>query len=385
MKIAYDCRLLQRPHINDGASRYAFELLKSIMTVEPSLELYFLGYRDLDNTQLSKLLQIAGKLIPTFRRNRSTEVNYLLTQIYFPRILRKYGIDLFHALFQTDALLFTKTPEVITVHDLGPYFSYTKEERKKIETAMGNRIRFSWSTAWRFSYLCKAQSIIADSEFTKNRLLARKLVEKEKIKVIYCGSKQPISPDKELLSGFLSSEMLNQSYVLMVGRIQPFKNILGAIEAFQIFLKKYSFEANLLIVGMANSQSEKDYLQRCKDLATNLGIGKKVMFLGYVSDNLLTCLYSRASVFLQSSFLEGFGLPPLESAMFGVPVVISDAGSLSEILPQAVLSSPYSPAMIAQGLYNALRSDRPKLMKWNTWEQTARNVIDVYHSVAEWK
>lgn len=310
MKIAYDCRLLQRPHINDGASRYAFELLKSIMTVEPSLELYFLGYRDLDNNQLSKLLQIGGKLIPTFRKNRSTEVNYLLTQIYFPRMLRKYGIDLFHALFQTDALLFTKTPEVITVHDLGPYLSYTKEERRKIETAIGKRIRFSLSTAWRFSYLCKARLIIADSEFTRNRLLKRKFAEKEKIKVIYCGLRQPVSPDKKLLLEFLPSGIINQPYVLMVGRIQPFKNIIGAIKAFQIFLEKYLFEGNLIIAGTTDSQSEKDYLQRCKDLATNLGIGTKVIFLGYVSDNFLTCLYSRASVFLQPSFLEGFGFPP---------------------------------------------------------------------------
>jgi glycosyltransferase involved in cell wall biosynthesis len=378
MKIAYDCRLLQKAQLTDGASRYAYELLSSLMEVDSSLQLFFLGYSDEFKLNIMEsLLKKGGHFVPAFKRNKSTMLNFVLTQLSYPKILRKYQIDLFHGLFQTDTLLFTNTPQILTVHDLGPYYSHNDEVRKRIEKTLGIYIKKRLQDALRFKFIKKARVVLADSEFTRRRLIELEFARPDNIKVVYLGLNTYF---ERCVGGedILEHYGISKPYLFMVGRIQPYKNILGAIKAFKILTDRNLFDGILLVAGTAKSSDERNYLEKCIEQAEVYGLSGKVRFLGYVPDSHLKTLYSKVSVFLQASFLEGFGFPPLEAASSGTPVVISEIGSLPEVMPQAVKVSPFDPVDIAEGLNIALKSGRGEKIRWNNWMQTAKKVIEVY-------
>ncbi len=56
---------------------------------------------------------------------------------------------------------------------------------------------------------------------------------------------------------------------------------------------------------------------------------------GFVPDEDLAAVYSSARVFVYMSFLEGFGLPPLEAMQCGTPVITSNTSSLPEVVGDA--------------------------------------------------
>ncbi|MEK9207853.1 MAG: glycosyltransferase family 1 protein, partial [Patescibacteria group bacterium] len=119
---------------------------------------------------------------------------------------------------------------------------------------------------------------------------------------------------------------------------------------------------------------------------------KRIITLGFVSDEDLASLYNAALLFTMPSFYEGFGLPVLEAMQSGCPVVISDKGSLKEIAGEAaVYVDPYEADSIKKGI-EKLMSDsslRKKLSekgieraKKFSWRQTAVNTIEVYKKIA---
>ena len=378
LKIAYDCRHLQKPNLDDGASRYSFELL-SELAAGGQVEMIYLGYREpLSGTVLGELARKGGEFAGLYKRRRSTAANYALAQFLFPRAISGRGVEVFHALFQTEALVLTATPQVITVHDLGPYYSYTAAERQEIERAAGMRIRNRLQDAARLRFIRKAKVVMADSEFTRRRLTETGFAGSANVTVVYPGLKAPAIADEAARAGLFLGHGVKSPYILMVGRVQPYKNLLGAIRAFKIVTEKGWFSGQLLVAGVAKTPDEKAYLQECVQLANSCGLSKKVLFLGYVADPELNALYSGASVFLQPSFLEGFGFPPLEASAHDVPVVISSMGSLPEVAPQAFKVSPFSPEDIAEGVGKALKAVSCPHGEWNNWRIAANETLRLY-------
>ena len=122
-------------------------------------------------------------------------------------------------------------------------------------------------------------------------------------------------------------------YILFVGSVQPRKNLVTLIEAFSHFASGYvgdTVPLKLVIAGGIGWEAE-EILQA----PSKFGVQEKVVFTGRVSDLELHKLYLGASMYVQPSITEGFGLPVLEAMNHGVPVITSDGGALSEIVGQA--------------------------------------------------
>jgi len=123
-----------------------------------------------------------------------------------------------------------------------------------------------------------------------------------------------------------------------------------------------------------------------------LGLQKDVIFTDFVPEEDKPGLIAGAKVFVLPSFWEGFGLDVLNAMACGVPVVVSNAGSLPEVVGDAgILVDPGDSGSIAAGIrqvilapvtkYNSMREAGLKRVKEFSWEKTARKTLEVITNV----
>lgn len=108
-----------------------------------------------------------------------------------------------------------------------------------------------------------------------------------------------------------------------------------------------------------------------RELATGLGIGDRVNFLGHIPDAAFSALWPRAGAMIFPSLCEGFGMPLLEAMRFGVPIIAADSSALPEVAgDSAVLVDPRDPHALADTLRRvAIRTDLKETLVANGRER----------------
>ena len=122
---------------------------------------------------------------------------------------------------------------------------------------------------------------------------------------------------------FRPMKLKREPYVLSVGSIVPEKGFDFIIRA--IGLVDKGIRPNLIIVSNSNRPVYRDYLMR---LAAENGVNIEIKIL--ISDLELTRLYNKAQLCVYASYLEPFGLVPLEAMACGTPVVAVREGGVRE-------------------------------------------------------
>src|SRR4030095_10355751 len=112
-------------------------------------------------------------------------------------------------------------------------------------------------------------------------------------------------------------------YPLFVGNVMPHKNLLRVAEAFSQAVA--GRPGHLVIRGWGRAV----HVQALRDRIQALGIGDRVDWQPYATDDELVALYQRARMLLLPSLYEGFGLTALEAMACGTPVVVSHRPSLA--------------------------------------------------------
>ena len=167
--------------------------------------------------------------------------------------------------------------------------------------------------------LRKADHIIANSCHTRNDLTSQYDLDPSKITVLY----PKIQESKE--TSLPNLGQLPSKYFLTVGTIEPRKNHLAIIKAFDAFCSENE-DIHLVIIGKLGwkYQAFLDALQTAKN-------HHRIHFLEYVDRSTLWHAYQRAYAFIYASFYEGFGLPVYEAMSFELPVLVARNSSLVEI------------------------------------------------------
>ncbi|MCK4592758.1 glycosyltransferase family 4 protein [Candidatus Parcubacteria bacterium] len=240
-----------------------------------------------------------------------------------------------------------------------------------------------------------ADAIIAPSEATKKDIIKFYNINENKIKVVYHGVNQNFSEDKKESDSeasesdsFLSLDS-NNPYILFVGQIQPRKNLIRLIEAFETIKSRRNEKSSslkLIIAGGKGWMADKTY-----EKAKKSKFSEDIIFLGKVSGEDLVKLYQNALMFVLPSLYEGFGLPVLEAMSYGVPCIVSDNSSLSEIVDDhALLVNAKSSDDIAQKINMFLNNDflrkdfaqrSLKNIKEFSWDKSAKETLEVFESV----
>lgn len=221
-------------------------------------------------------------------------------------------------------------PSVLTLHDLIPwkYPGSTPWPRPSIlHQALYRRAVASSAL--------EAKRVLADSEATRRDLAA--LVPRAAGRTVVIPISvprwfHPASPD--LARRARDRYAGGQPYWLYLGGFDPRKDIGTLLQATaRAFPDDRSAPPTLVLAGSPNETARREE-RRAREL------GVRVVFPGYVPDDDLPALFAGASLFVYPSRYEGFGIPPLLALAAGVPCVVSDGGSLPEVVGDAGIVFP---------------------------------------------
>lgn len=197
--------------------------------------------------------------------------------------------------------------------------------------------------------------ISTTSEYTK-QAISNYLKPKSPIEVVYQSPKHIQGISHEQIHDYL--DLLHEKFILHVGYFDKRKNLSTLIKAFsEMLMNDSSLNIKLVLAGGRATGSSDDYDNVVK-LVESLGLKSKVILTGYVSELELEFLYRRSLLYVFPSFNEGFGIPVLEAMGMGVPVIVSDSGSLREIGGDAVeVFSTFDERELSQKMAKLIKED----------------------------
>lgn len=374
MKIGIDIRTLLEKQYG-GVSEYTLHLVRNILKNDSKNEyiLFYNSFKDCSD-RIPKFNE-NYKIVRTKYPNKI--FNLILQKIFkYPKLDKLLNVDVFLGPNIGFYALSKNCKKILTVHDLS--FLRYKEF-------------FSWKRRlWHRVINAKKQTnyfdkIAAVSENTKNDLIDKCGVDKEKISVIYSGVderyRQSLDFDKQEIQ---KKYNLPEKYILYLGTIEPRKNIRSLIKAYNNLRNNYKNLDNykLVIAGGKGWKHKKIYREARTSKYKN-----DIIFTGYIDDKDKPCLYKLATIFVYPSFYEGFGFPPLEAMSVGTPVLSSFSSSLPEIVDNAaIMIDPYNIDEITKAMYDVIAdNDLAKRMiekgKMQSqkfgWKRTAHEYINL--------
>ncbi len=170
--------------------------------------------------------------------------------------------------------------------------------------------------------------------------------------------------------------------VLMVGTLEPRKGYLQALDAFTRLWAE-DVDVTLVIVGREGwrqlpDAQRRDIPQLMQRLREHPERGRRLFWLDGPSDEYLQRVYSVASGLLAASQDEGFGLPLIEAAQHGLPILARNIPVFREVAGEHArffdASSPEQLAAAVQAWIDAGFTPSSQQLPWLTWQQSADNL-----------
>lgn len=295
--------------------------------------------------------------------------------IGLPRYARRRGIELFHGT-NYEVPLWGKLATVLTIHDLSAFVHP--------ETQIGRRAR---RLRRRLPLMAKrATRIITPTEFVREEVCERLKINPDKVSAVAEAPRHTFYPlEFEEARAAAARLGVEVNFLLAVGTIEPRKNLLTLLSAFEELIGDTATPGDLkLVIAGPTGWLHDEFSAR---VATSPARAR-VHLAGYLEDEDLRALYSACRVFVYPSLYEGFGLPPLEALACGAPVVASRIPALVETLSESALffpstDAPTLAAVISDLLVDAeachrLREAGLQRAREFSWDRAARLTLEVY-------
>lgn len=383
MIIGIDIRMLVRG-MKTGVEEYTVNLLENMLSLDKNIKfkLFYNGYKkvELDHDWLKfSNVELKQYRIP----NRFLDASsYFFNYPKIDKLLRE--VDVFFSPHIFLSSVSKKCRTITTFHDL------SFEKYPEFYSASKNYWHFSMNPK---KQAREADKIIAVSESTKDDLVKIYGVNPDKIKVIYSGINQElrIENKESRILEIRKKYNLPENYILYLGTLEPRKNIIGMIKAFELFKKKFRFQRRhsgilpsefKLVVAGSKGWLYEDIFKMVK----NSPAKNDIIFTGFIDDKDKSILYSQSELFIYPSFYEGFGFPPLEAMTCGTPVITSNFSSLPEAVGNAaVMINPYNLDELYKAMKMVLNDDKLKNIlikkgfeqtKKFSWQKCARETLD---------
>jgi len=265
---------------------------------------------------------------------RPLDLGLIVSPIALGRAMHRTVATLFHATDPHRPWRNRKVRQLVTAYDLIPLR----------ETAM----LASWQPHQRYAYRAyldqvrRADVVVAISQATADDVAERLGVSPDRIAIV---APVVVAPE-----GLRRAVDPGAPTFLFVGALDPHKQPALAIEALARFRARHG-DGLLRFIG-PSSEGQRTEL---RDSAARLGIADSIRFDGRISDAELDSAYASATALIATSRLEGFGLPPVEAVLRGVPVISVDIPSARETVGGAAVLVPSD----AEAIAAAMAAPRP--------------------------
>ena len=370
IRIAVDARVLLR-HIG-GVNVYLTEIIRWLGELRPDIK--FILCIDKNEKTIEYFLRnnpnCEVKIIPLPCVSLRTGGNFMAPvwlHYLVPLKISKRDADLFWGPNLLVPGRLCSIPQIVTVHDFGPYQKYYSE--KPVWKLMFKIV---------FPYGLKSCKAV---------ILASKYIE------IECHRRFPftINRTKTINLGLrtLKSERSNykgyKDYILAVGNITDRKNYTTLIDSYNL-IRKAGIKSKLIICGVPGWGFD-DVRKRIR----KYDLEGHVILETNVDDETLYQLYANAALFAMPSYYEGFGLPALEAMSFGLPCIVSNNSSLPEIVNDAGICLPpddvnlwadnMKKLLLDTELSKSFSAKAIKRAKQFTWTKAAEETISVFEGI----
>ncbi|MBW6408933.1 glycosyltransferase family 4 protein [Clostridium weizhouense] len=370
MKISIDARSATL-HEGTGIGTYTNNLISEILSI---------------NSQDNFTLFCSGKFNKDFIK-KNTNIIYssgrhsgFYDKYYIPRMLNEKHIDLYHIPQNGIGLEPSSSYKtIVTIHDLIPYIMPETVGKGYLERFLRDmpNIIYNSSAILTVSEHSKKDILKFFNGYPEEKIFVTPLAANSNFKLL----------NKTSCNNYVKDNFnVNNPFILYIGGFSSRKNVLGLIKAFKNAYKDLDKTYNLVLVGTLKDEGEELY-----NFVKQNNLDDKVIFTGYVKDDILPILYNSCEAFVYPSFYEGFGLPPLEAMSCGAPIISSNISSIPEVTSDnALLIDPYNEKDLELALVNLLNNEDLKLNLSKkgykrslqfSWRQTAKNTLNAYKQI----
>jgi glycosyltransferase involved in cell wall biosynthesis len=241
----------------------------------------------------------------------------------------------------------------------------------------------------------QADAIVTVSDYSRQCLIEHFKILPERVFVVGEAS-DPIFDvlDNIRLTPTLESLgiRLTDRFVIYVGGFGPHKNLEALVRVFARLANQSEFsDVRLVMVGEYKKEVFHSHYETIRQQIEELGLVNQVIFTGYLPDEELVVLLNFAQVLILPSLMEGFGLPAVEAAACGCPVIATTASPLPSILKEGGLYvDPTNLEALELALRRVLTSEdmRQKMRtaglaaaRQLTWEAAAQQLVNLMRKV----
>jgi glycosyltransferase involved in cell wall biosynthesis len=338
---------------------------------------------------LDRASDFIAYLSPDAARDPSAVPERFLRRQVSGNSFKRLGLDLWRQVrvdspallhVQYTAPLVCPVPVVVSVHDVSflehpEYFPRARALQLKVT------VKRTVMTAAR---------VLTPSEFSRAAILRAYNLEPARVEVVPIAVSSMFRPvSRDLAAAYVQQHFgIRAPFVLTVGDLQPRKNQIGLIQAFEELISAQpELPHQLVIVG-----KDTWFSDRIHAAARTSRVADRIRFTGWVSDDDLVRLYNACELLAFPSFYEGFGLPVLEAMACGCAVACSNTSAVKEVVAScALLFAPDSRQQMAVALRDLLQGSelRSRMQRLGlqrassfTWERTAQRTLEVYYEVA---
>jgi glycosyltransferase involved in cell wall biosynthesis len=373
MRIGLDGYPLSEPLT--GVGHYTLELARSLARNFPQDEFELVSPK-LFNPAV--IVEIQRESIPNLRLTeaKSSSLRGHWWSVGLPMYARRAHFDLFHGT-NFEVPLWKRRRTVLTIHDLSTLLYPETHRARAVRRA---RVRLPIAAKI-------ADAIITPTEAMRQEVCKRLNVKPGKVTAIHEAPRRTFSPMTETETVAIRERLgVEDEFLLFVGTLEPRKNLLTTLRAFEEVIARKSVRPQLVIAG-----GEGWLIDETLSLINSVSVRDRILLTGYLNDEDLRALYSSCRAFVYPSLYEGFGLPPLEAMACGAPVIASRISALQETLAEAaILVEPLDVQTLSRTIIEVLKDERRRAMmresgikhaKKFSWDEAAKLTHDVYANV----
>jgi glycosyltransferase involved in cell wall biosynthesis len=242
----------------------------------------------------------------------------------------------------------------------------------------------------------QADALITVSDYSREGILKRFRVNPKRVFVVGEAA-DPIfrrldrpEPGPKLRNAGIDGSRRTAVYV---GGFSPHKNLQALVSAFaRLAARKEFADVLLVMVGDTSGDAFHTYFGTIATQVDALGLRDRVVFTGYLEDEDVVVLLNIASVLVLPSFMEGFGLPAVEAAACGCPVIATNASPLAGLLGEGGIYIDSCDPEIERALERVLASEDLRMRMRSrglaaaqrlTWDEAGRQMMEVIRKVSE--